>query len=59
MVPFLLQQPAGKPSYKKNKGHLDRRLGLWKEGKFIELLAEGTTVQNRWYPQKKLPTTLL
>ena len=39
MVPLLLQQPAGKPSYNKNKGHLDRRLGLWKDGKFEDLLA--------------------
>ena len=55
ITPLLLQQPAGKPSYKKNKEHLDRRLGLWKDGKFDELLAEGDTIQKQLVTSKKAP----
>ena len=44
-TPLLLQQPAGKPTYRDNVTHLLRRLVLWEEGKIIELLKEGATIQ--------------
>ena len=32
VTPLLLQQPAGKPTYRDNVAHLLRRLKLWDEG---------------------------
>ena len=45
MVPLLLQQPAGKSSYRDNAEHLEKRLQLWEAGQIRELVAESTTIQ--------------
>ena len=55
ITPLLLQQPAGKPSYRKNKDHLERRLSLWQEGKINQLVLEGITVQKQIVSSKKAP----
>jgi hypothetical protein len=47
LAPLLLQQPTGKPSYRDNANHLTRRLQLWEEGKILELLEEGSTIQSQ------------
>ena len=45
IAPLLLQQPAGKPTYRDNVNHLSRRLKLWDEGSIDELIEEGETIQ--------------
>ena len=47
LTPLLLQQPAGKPSYKKNKEHLERRLSLWHAGDINALVLESATIQKQ------------
>ena len=47
LVPLLLQQPAGKPTYKETSAHLARRLLLWDEGRLSDLLKEGKTIQDQ------------
>ena len=44
-APLLLQQPAGKTSYRENAQHLERRLVLWEKGSIAELVDECTTIQ--------------
>ena len=51
ITPLLLQQPAGKPTYRDNVTHLLRRLVLWEEGKIIE---EGATIQAQLTASAKL-----
>ena len=56
MAPLLLQQPASKPTYKKNAAHLDRRLELWEAGNFQALVSECETIQKQMLTSKKAPT---
>jgi hypothetical protein len=46
-APLMLQKPAGKSSYRENAEHLSRRLELWDQGNFRELVREGQTCQDR------------
>jgi hypothetical protein len=47
IAPLLLQQPAGKPTYRDNVNHLTRRLKLWDEGNINDLIKEGSTIQEQ------------
>ena len=47
MAPLLLQQPKGKPSYKNNSRHLEKRLTFWHQGRLTELLTESETIQSQ------------
>ena len=54
---LLLQRPHHNSKASENADHLQRRLTLWKDGGFEELLAEARTLQNhlpRW-PQNQSP----
>ena len=53
ITPLLLQQPSGKPTYRDNDNHLTRRLQLWEEGKIIDLLDEGFTIQAQLVASRK------
>ena len=53
MAPLLLQQASGKPSYKRNAAHLERRLSLWEAGSISALLSEGETIQRQLIASKK------
>ena len=44
---LLLQRTSSKAKGKENKQTLDRRLSLWKEGKFEDIFQEGLALQNR------------
>ena len=44
---LLLQRTNIKAKGSENKGTLNRRLSMWREGKVIELLNEGQALQNR------------
>ena len=54
MSPLLLQQPAGKPTYRDNVNHLTRRLKLWDEGNIDDLIAEGETIQAQLLKSRKV-----
>ena len=45
MPALLLQKPHSKSKSKEHVTHLERRLALWTNGEFDELLAEGRTIQ--------------
>ena len=47
MPALLLQKPSKKSKSKDHMLALERRLKLWDEGNLLELLAEGTTIQDR------------
>ena len=47
MPSLLLQRTSKKSKSKENKNHLERRLKLWEEGKYDQLLEEGEAIQNR------------
>ena len=53
ITPLLLQQPAGRPTYRDNVQHLTRRLKLWEEGMIDDLLNEGATIQAQLVKSKK------
>ena len=53
LAPLLLQQPAGKPTYRENVSHLMRRLKLWEEGNIKDLITEGETIQQQLKKSKK------
>ena len=55
ITPLLLQQPSGKPSYKKNKENLERRLALWHAGDINKLRLECETIQKQLVSSKKAP----
>ena len=48
MPNLLLQRTNIKAKGSENKGTLNRRLSMWREGKVIELLNEGQALQNRF-----------
>ena len=51
---FVLQKPTKSSKAKHHASHLTRRLQLWKDGKFSELLEEGRCIQKRIrYPVNK------
>ena len=47
MPSLLLQRTAKGVKARENKQHLERRLELWENEKFVELLEEGLAIQNR------------
>ena len=47
MPALLLQKPSRKSSAKQHKEYLTRRLDLWSEGNFEELLKEGRYIQHK------------
>jgi hypothetical protein len=53
LAPLLLQQTAGKPTYRDNVGHLTRRLKLWEDGNIDDLIKEGETIQAQLAKSKK------
>ena len=53
VTPLLLQQPAGKPTYRENVNHLTRRLKLWDEGNIDALIKEGETIQDQLTKSRK------
>lgn len=53
MAPLLLQQPADKPNYTANKGHLMRRLQLLRDGDINKLVDEGRMIQVSWRSRPK------
>ena len=48
MPALLLQKPHPRLRAKDHTIHLDRRLQLWKEGNFENLMEEGRTIQNQF-----------
>ena len=47
MLALLLQKPSPKLKTKENAAHLERCMKLWSEGKLVDLLHEGRTIQGR------------
>ena len=47
MPALLLQKPSRKSKAKDHKIALEKRMKLWEEGKILELLQEGKTIQDR------------
>ena len=47
MPSLLLQRTSKSVKARENKEHLSRRLDLWNDGKFSELVREGKSIQNR------------
>lgn len=45
MPAVLLQKPSRKSSAKQHTEYLNKRLSLWEDGKFNELMIEGRTIQ--------------
>ena len=45
MPALLLQKPTSKSSAKQHTEYLKKRLSLWKEGNFDELLREGKAIK--------------
>ena len=54
MPALLLQKPHSKSKSKEHVTHLERRLALWTNGEFDELLAEGSTIQQNLYVTRSL-----
>lgn len=50
---LLLQKPHAKSKARDHVHHLQRRLSLWKEGKFDDLVREGSALQQRLESSKK------
>jgi hypothetical protein len=44
---LLLQKPHSRSKSREHVEHLQRRLNLWKSGRFDELVREGRTLQHR------------
>ena len=55
MFPLLLQKPSAKSKTADHIKYLDRRLTYWREGRLVELISEGTAIQNRMSQKKKKP----
>ena len=47
MPSLLLQRTSKGVKARENKQHLERRLELWENGKYTELLEEGLAIQSR------------
>ena len=54
---LLLQRPHSRSKPKDNSTCLTRRLKLWREGEFEELLAEGRALQQKLFSQRRKPIT--
>ena len=54
---LLLQRPHSRSKPKDHSTCLTRRLKLWQEGEFEELLAEGHALQQKLFSQRWKPTS--
>ena len=52
----MLQKPSAKSKSRDHVHHLQRRLNLWKEGRFDELFRKGKGIQQRLESSKKPPS---
>ena len=50
---LLLQKPSAKSKMKEHSQLLEKRIGLWEEGKLTELWKEGSTIQGKLQTNKK------
>ena len=57
MPALLLQKPTSKSSAKQHTEYLKKRLSLWKEGNFDELLREGRAIQKKLKLQSRKDET--
>ena len=53
MAPLLLQKPSKTSKTKDHIQYLEKRLALWKNGDFRDILREGKKIQERLLPHKK------
>ena len=53
MAPLILQKPSKNSKTAEHKGHIHRRLEMWRQGKLLELVKEGQQIQARLKSRQK------